>query len=108
VIATHKLAAWQPVLAEGDSMLSACTKQGIVQAKDVTREDGPFHCSGCRTQVNLKKGSIIVHHFAHFPHTTCGYGPAEGELHKSIKDAICQALALLCWLLVVSLGQIGL
>ncbi len=71
-------------------MLSARNRWGIVQAKDVTRGDGPFYCLGCRTQVYLKKGSIVVHHFAHFPHfTTCGYGPAEGELHKSIKDAIC-------------------
>jgi len=94
MIATNELAAWLPVLEERDSMLSARNKQGIVQAKAVTREDGPFHCLGCRTEVYVKKGSIIVHHFAHFPHSTCGYGPAEGELHKSIKDAICQGLAL--------------
>jgi len=75
-------------------MLSARAKMGVVQAKDVTREDGPFHCLGCRTELRLKKGSIIAHHFAHLPSFTCRYGPVEGELHKRIKDAICQALAL--------------
>jgi len=75
-------------------MLNARNKQGVVRAKDVRREDGPFHCLGCRSELLPKKGSIIVHHFAHLPHCTCEYGPAEGELHRKIKDAICQALAL--------------
>ena len=47
-------------------MLSAIKESDeTVMAWEVTREDGPFFCPECDEEVILKKGSIVLPHFAH-------------------------------------------
>lgn len=67
-------------------MLSACNQHGDVLATEVSLEDGPFHCSACREPVILKKGRVVVSHFAHLPDADCAYtGEGESEAHRLAK-----------------------
>ncbi len=74
-------------------MLSAYNSEGRqVIASEVTKEDGPFHCPECRGEVNLKKGALIVHHFAHVPPFNCTFGVGESEEHRAAKQEVHDAL----------------
>lgn len=74
-------------------MLSALNKQGeTLIAWEATREEGPFFCPACEEEVILKKGSIVIHHFAHYAQTSCAYGTGESEQHRQAKYEIYEAL----------------
>ncbi len=73
-------------------MFQARMQDKLVNAKDVTRKDSPFFCSGCGAQVLLKKGSCKAHHFAHIADQGCQHGQGEGEIHRRLKDAISAVL----------------
>lgn len=74
-------------------MLSAVNEPGeTVMAWEATREDGPFFCPECDEEVILKKGSIVLPHFAHYPEASCSYGTGESEQHRRAKYEIYEAL----------------
>jgi competence protein CoiA len=74
-------------------MLSAYNRFGKqVVAWDVTKADGPFTCPECRQEVVVKKGSVVVHHFAHSASSTCKYGTGESAEHWLAKFEIYEAL----------------
>ncbi len=74
-------------------MLSALARDQVVTAKDVSKDDSPFLCLQCAAPLQLKKGTIKVHHFAHLIDTGCRRGYGEGETHRQLKEAICATLA---------------
>lgn len=74
-------------------MLSAYDQRGtLVIAWDVNREHGPFFCPECRERVVVKKGSCVIHHFAHLPSSVCAYGVGESEEHRKANYQIYKAL----------------
>ncbi len=74
-------------------MLSAYNSYGEqVVAWEVAKEDGPFSCPVCRQAVILKKGSVVVHHFAHSVPSRCQYGMGESTEHWRAKFEIYESL----------------
>jgi len=76
-------------------MLTARGKKGYVIGWEVSPDDGPFLCPGCRHEVILKKGYINIHHFAHKPGVDCPYSDyhqGESPQHLGAKKAIYDAL----------------
>jgi competence protein CoiA len=63
-----------------------------VAAWDQQKSDGPFSCPLCIEETILKKGTMMVHHFAHKPPITCEYGRGETERHLECKLTIYDAL----------------
>lgn len=65
-----------------------------VQARQVTRDDGPFYCAACHAEVILRKGVQRVDHFAHEVDAVyASVGAGEGALHRACKQEIHAALA---------------
>ena len=50
-----------------------------------------FVCPGCRETVILKKGHIVVHHFAHYPGSRCEFGTGETLAHLKAKHDMAQS-----------------
>jgi competence protein CoiA len=75
-------------------MLTALAHNELVIAKDVRKDDGPFLCLECAAPLQLKKGTIKAHHFAHLVDAGCRCGYGEGERHRQLKEEICAVLAL--------------
>lgn len=63
-----------------------------VEARNVNKEGGPYRCQGCGEVLTLKKGRVVVHHFAHRPPFTCDWGARESAEHLEAKLAIHDAL----------------
>lgn len=63
-----------------------------VLARAVAKAEGPFHCPKCRRELNIRKGPVKIHHFAHKPPITCSYGAGESEAHRRAKESIYEAL----------------
>ena len=61
-----------------------------VEASEELKENGPWCCPACSTQVSLKKGEVKIHHFAHYPPFSCDYGSGESEEHRWCKTEICR------------------
>lgn len=60
-----------------------------------TAEKGPAYiCPQCRRAVTLKKGRIVVHHFAHKPPTTCPWAAGETRDHMKAKILVANAAKL--------------
>lgn len=75
-------------------MLTAYNVKGRqVFARDVTKADGPFACPECGGEVIVKKGSSIIHHYAHVPPFTCSMGAGESPEHLAAKLEIHDALS---------------
>ncbi len=74
-------------------MLRARKNDEAVEAKDMTKGEGPFFCRSCTAQVVLKKGTIKAHPFAHLADRGCRHGQSEGKLHRRLKEEICLALS---------------
>ena len=63
-------------------MLVAMLVRQRIEATEA--EKGPeYHCPECRNIVILKKGRILVHHFAHKPPVNCSW--AKGETREHLK-----------------------
>ncbi len=77
-------------------MLCAYTKENAsVLATEAHKNDGPFHCPECETELILKQGRVKIAHFAHLPNTDCSYaGEPESETHIETKLEIYKALQL--------------
>ena len=65
--------------------------QKVFASKSV-KTDGPFSCLGCRQELNIRKGRIKVHHFAHKPPYSCTRGQGETEAHRKCKETIYNSL----------------
>lgn len=49
-------------------------------------ERGPVYvCAKCAREVTLKKGRIVIHHFAHKPPTDCTWASEETQAHLAAK-----------------------
>ena len=55
-------------------------------ASEVSREQGPFICIGCRSELILKKGDIRIPHFAHRGGDVCSGG--ESVIHAQAKRLV--------------------
>ena len=65
-----------------------CLKDGrLVSPEEVERGDRSLTCSGCTNRMLVRKGQIMVHHFAHYPdfEDICS---GETALHRAAKQAI--------------------
>ncbi len=58
------------------------------EAREAVKTDGPFLCPACNRDVILKKGTIVIHHFAHKPDSDCAYGQGETRAHMEAKYGI--------------------
>lgn len=74
-------------------MLIAVAGKALVAAKDVDKNDGPFLCLECAAHLQLKKGPLKAHHFAHRINVGCSRGYGEGETHRHLKEEICTTIA---------------
>ena len=55
-------------------------------------ERGPIYaCPKCGSELTLKKGRIVVHHFAHKPPTDCTWASGETQAHLASKLVIRDA-----------------
>lgn len=65
-------------------MLVALLEEERIVAAEAER--GPvYRCPLCRSAVTLRKGDVVVHHFAHRPPTTCGAATGETLPHMQAK-----------------------
>ena len=62
----------------------------IVTAWESTRDEGPFTCPGCSEQLDLKKGSVKRHHFAHRGGECQGGRGGESQTHVNAKIWMAQ------------------
>ena len=53
---------------------------------------GEFHCPSCGKELVLKKGRVVVHHFAHKPPVLCGWARGETLAHLEAKQLVHAAL----------------
>jgi len=73
-------------------MLVANLDQNRIEAS--LAEKGPeYRCPGCNGIVNLKKGRIVIHHFAHRPPTNCLWAKGETREHREAKKLVATGLA---------------
>lgn len=52
---------------------------------------GNYRCPGCAAEMILRKGEVRIHHFAHRPEITCGWGTGETEAHLEAKLSLYNA-----------------
>jgi competence protein CoiA len=78
-------------------MLTAIKDRHKVIARDVERNQAPFICPGCNSEVVLKKGLLKTHHFAHKASCNCQFGQGESELHRQAKQEIYDNLCQVDW-----------
>lgn len=53
-------------------MLAALnTKKEIVFGPETQKDEGPFFCPSCNSELNLRKGEIKIHHFSHKVKNNC-------------------------------------
>lgn len=70
-------------------MLSAVSAFGRdCFAATTEKNEGPFVCPECRKPLVLRKGTVVVHHFAHKPPVDCAYGTGETMEHMWAKYLI--------------------
>lgn len=65
-----------------------------VFARNSTKLESPFFCPSCKKEVNIRKGNIKAHHFAHKPPVTCEHGKGESDAHRKCKEEIYNQLLL--------------
>jgi competence protein CoiA len=62
-------------------------EHGRIEAADAER--GPdYVCPNCRRPLILRKGQIVIHHFAHKPPTSCTWASGETQAHLKAKTAL--------------------
>ncbi|NBN13221.1 competence protein CoiA [Proteus sp. G4398] len=77
----------------GGVVLTANTESGTrVIAHEAEKNGTRYFCPECNSEVTLKKGQVLTHHFAHKPPVTCYYGVGESEAHRHAKVCIYNAL----------------
>jgi Competence protein CoiA-like family len=58
----------------------------------IAQRGGPFHCPCCDKQLVLKKGRVVIHHFAHKPPILCDWARGETLAHLEAKGIVHAAL----------------
>lgn len=64
-----------------------------------------YFCPGCSTEVTLKKGTHVIHHFAHRPGASCEFATGETVRHMEMKEVIADGLGSVAELEVPVLGR---
>ena len=75
----------------GRQAVSRKTNQKVYASK-VTKDDGPFYCPECLSEVIVRKCTDKDDHFAHKARQSPAQGPKSQELHTKCKDAICEVM----------------
>ncbi|SED73817.1 Competence protein CoiA-like family protein [Rhizobiales bacterium GAS191] len=78
-------------------MLVAHHQDGIRVEASTALKGHIFVCPGCGDPVILKKGEIVVHHFAHYPGSVCEYGTGETLAHMTAKFEMAASLRRRGW-----------
>ena len=68
-------------LAEGTRVTASAAQRG-----------GEFRCPYCGKELILKKGQVVIHHFAHKPPIVCDWARGETLAHLEAKRAVHAAL----------------
>lgn len=68
----------------GEEMLVALLNSARVLA-GLAQKGPSYSCPGCGQAVTLKKGTKVVHHFAHKPPVTCSWAQGETAAHMAGK-----------------------
>jgi competence protein CoiA len=64
---------------------------GTARIHAASAEKGPdFRCLGCGEAVTLRKGTRVVHHFAHKPPVTCAWAVGETHGHLAAKNLLME------------------
>lgn len=64
-----------------------------------------YFCPGCDEVVTLKKGSRVIHHFAHKPGADCDFATGETVRHMVMKQVVADNLAAHAEIEVPVLGR---
>ena len=72
-------------------MLIALLNNSRVTAAAAQR-GGEFHCPSCSKPLVLKKGRVVIHHFAHKPPILCDWARGETLAHLEAKRIVHAAL----------------
>lgn len=80
---------------KGSYVLSAIRRSDSIKvlARYSSKAEGPFYCPYCFGELNIRKGRIKVHHFAHKPPVNCTHGEGETEAHRKCKETIFNCLS---------------
>lgn len=71
-------------------MLVALMDDDRIEASDAQR--GPdYRCPKCKSLLILRKGSIVIHHFAHKPPVNCSWASGETKAHLGAKKILREA-----------------
>ena len=73
-------------------MLAALLNDARIYAH-AAQKGASYHCPGCKAELVLRKGDIVIHHFAHKPPVECEFGAGESADHLEAKLAIYRAFA---------------
>jgi len=65
-------------------VLVALDSSGIRTLASIAQKDSDYSCPICHESVILKKGQIVIHHYAHFPNSFCE-NVGESESHEEAK-----------------------
>lgn len=79
----------------GPNALPQCTVMLIalddfgdrIEGKDAYRGE-PYTCPACNAPVTLKRGAIVIPHFAHQPQSTCPFAKGESPRHLEMKSQV--------------------
>lgn len=64
----------------------------LVNADDITKEDGPFYCPECLSDAIIRKCVEKDDHFAHKANLSSLFSNGETQLHKDCKNEILESL----------------
>lgn len=65
-------------------MLKALKNQSFIYAWDTNRDDKPFYCPECKSELGIRKGKIKIHHFYHIRKFNCNM-INESQVHYEVK-----------------------
>jgi competence CoiA-like predicted nuclease len=68
-------------LCEGNRIIAAAAQRGAA-----------YHCPSCSKPLVLKKGRVVIHHFAHKPPILCDWARGETLAHLEAKQIVHAAL----------------
>ena len=64
----------------------------FVEAKHITKNEGPFYCPECLSTVVVRKCIEKIDHFAHIARLSPTYKSGDRALHDECRDEICMSL----------------
>ena len=79
-------------LANGVAMKKSNNEK--VNAKEVTKSDGPFYCPNCLSEAIVRKCTEKIDHFAHNARLSPAITSKDHTLHNKCRDEICNYLKI--------------